>query len=263
MKKITYNKYRSIAGFDSRVRFLVFHYTASDFARSIDLLTGPSVSAHYLVPDITDPTYLEAGYTEQEVFNLVDERDRAWHAGVSQWGNRRLLNESSIGVEIVNLATDNGGEFFFPPYHPEQIAVIEDLALNILTRYPDINPTHVLGHSDITIGRRSDPGPEFPWHTLYLKGVGAWFDESTRDKYLQQYEASGVPAQCELLRLFKRYGYDTSNASNKAGFKALVRAFQLHFRPKNYDGVIDAQTAANLAALVHKYFPESPAKTGL
>ena len=257
MKPIIYDKYRSTAGFNSRVRFLVMHYTATDFARSVELLTGPRVSSHYLIPDITDPSYLKAGYKEQEVFNLVDENARAWHAGVSQWGSRSSLNDTSLGIEIVNLATDNNGEFFFPPYHPEQIAAIAALALNILARYPDISPTNVVGHSDISIGNKSDPGPEFPWHALYLKGVGAWFDESTRDKYLMQYEASGIPAQCELLRLFKRYGYDTSNASNKAGFKALVRAFQLHFRQDNYDGLMDAQTAANLAALVHKYFPES------
>jgi N-acetylmuramoyl-L-alanine amidase len=257
MKPIIYDKYRSAAGFNSRTRFLVLHYTAADFARSVELLTGPWVSSHYLIPDITDPSYLNAGYKDQEVFNLVDENARAWHAGVSQWGNRSSLNDTSIGIEIVNLATDNNGEFFFPPYHPEQIAVLGELALNILARYPDISPTNVVGHSDISIGRKSDPGPKFPWHALYLKGVGAWFDESTRDKYLRHYDYFGVPSRGELLRFFKRYGYDTGNASSDVGFKALVRAFQLHFRPDNYDGVIDAQTAANLAALVHKYFPES------
>jgi N-acetyl-anhydromuramyl-L-alanine amidase AmpD len=257
MKPIIDDTYRAEA-FNSRVRFLVLHYTATNFSRSVELLTGPNVSAHYLIPDITDPSYLKAGYNEQKIFNLVYENDRAWHAGVSQWGSRSSLNDTSIGMEIVNLATDNKGEFFFPSYHPEQIAAIEALALDILARYPEITPTNVVGHADISIGRKSDPGPMFPWHALYLKGVGAWFDEKTRNKYQKQYEASGIPAQCELLRLFKRYGYDTSNASNKAGFKSLVRAFQLHFRQDNYDGEIDAQTAANLAALVHKYFPETP-----
>jgi N-acetyl-anhydromuramyl-L-alanine amidase AmpD len=255
MKPIIYNKYRSTAGFNSRIRFIVLHYTASDFERSIETLTGPSVSAHYLIPDVTDPKYLKAGYKEQEVFNLVAESDRAWHAGESQWGSRQGLNDASIGVEIVNLATEKDGEFVFPPYHPEQIIAIEQLAKNILTRYPDIHPTHVLGHSDISIGRKSDPGPEFPWHALFLKGVGAWFDDSTRNKYLKQYQTIGLPAKCELVRLFKAYGYDTSNTSSRAGFKSLVRAFQLHFRPDNYNGVMDAQTAANLAALVDKYFP--------
>jgi N-acetylmuramoyl-L-alanine amidase len=254
MKPIDYNKYRSTKSFNTRVRFLIFHYTAGNFSSSVNALTGPNVSAHYLVPDITDPSYLKAGYTGQEVFNLVDETKRAWHAGVSHWGYRSNLNDTSIGVEIVNLATFSQGVFNFPPYQSEQIAAIEELALNILERYPDISPTHVLGHSDIAIGRKSDPGPKFPWHALYLKGVGAWFDDATRDTYLQQYNETGIPARTELLKLFKTYGYDVSGASTEQGFTHLVRAFQLHFRPQTYDGVMDAQTAANLAALVHKYF---------
>jgi len=255
MKSISYDKYRSTKSFNSRIRFLVFHYTAVDFANSVNILTGPYASAHYLVPDITDPSYLNEGFTEQEVFSLVDESHRAWHAGASQWGNRGNLNDTSIGVEVVNLATDDNGEFTFPPYHPEQIAAVEELALNILKRYPDITPTQVLGHSDITVGRKSDPGPEFPWHALYLKGVGAWFEEATRDDYLQQYNACAIPARSELLTLFRKYGYDISGASTEEGFKQLVRAFQMHFRQERYDGVMDAQTAANLAALVSRYFP--------
>ena len=255
MKPIDYNKYRSTKSLNTRVRFLIFHYTAGNFSSSVNALTGPNVSTHYLVPDITDPSYLKAGYTGQEVFNLVDETKRAWHAGVSTWGNRSNLNDTSIGVEIVNLATFSQGVFNFPPYQPEQIAAIEELALNILERYPDISPTQVLGHSDIAVGRKSDPGPKFPWHALYLKGAGAWFDEVTRDTYLQQYGETGIPARSDLLTLFKTYGYDVSAASTEHGFTQLVRAFQLHFRPETYDGVMDAQTAANLAALVHKYFP--------
>ena len=108
MKPINYNQYRSARSFNSRIRFLVLHYTATNFSSSVSALTGPNVSAHYLVPDITDPSYLKAGYTGQEVFNLVDEGQRAWHAGVSQWGNRGNLNDTSIGIEVVNLATGEG-----------------------------------------------------------------------------------------------------------------------------------------------------------
>jgi N-acetylmuramoyl-L-alanine amidase len=255
MKSIEYNTYRATKSFNSRVRFLIFHYTAVNFSSSINLLTGPNVSAHYLVPDMTDPSYISAGHTGQEVFNLVDENHRAWHTGSSQWGNRSNLNDTSIGVEIVNLATFDQGVFNFPPYHPKQVGAIKKLALNILARYPDISPTQVLGHSDIAVGRKSDPGPEFPWHALHLKGVGAWFDDATRDTLLQQYEQSGIPDRPELHKLFKTYGYDVTGASTEQGFTELVRAFQLHFRPQNYDGIMDAQTAARLAALVRKYFP--------
>lgn len=255
MTSIDYSSYRSKKGYNNRVRFLVFHYTAANFSSSVNALTGPSVSTHYLIPNITDPSYLKAGFKEQQIFNLVDENQRAWHAGVSSWGNRNNLNDTSIGVEIVNLATDNQGQFTFPPYHPQQIEAIEYLTLNILKRYPDISPVNVVGHSDIAAGRKSDPGPMFPWQTLYAKGIGAWFDEPTQKAYMQAYQCNGLPAREQLLGLFKKYGYDTSAAATGAGFQRLVRAFQLHFRPTKYDGSMDIETAANLAALVKKYFP--------
>ncbi|XAO71961.1 MAG: N-acetylmuramoyl-L-alanine amidase [Acetobacteraceae bacterium] len=115
MHEIIYNKYRYVSGFNNRQRFLVLHYTAGNFASSIAALTGPLVSVHYIVPDETDPSYRAAGYTDTKIFNLVDEKDRAWHAGISYWRGRNNLNDSSIGIEIVNLASDDHGVFTFPP----------------------------------------------------------------------------------------------------------------------------------------------------
>lgn len=53
--QIDFNSYRSVKGFNRRVRFLVMHYTAIDFAASVRALAGDgAVSAHYLVPDPDD-----------------------------------------------------------------------------------------------------------------------------------------------------------------------------------------------------------------
>lgn len=149
MYSIDYNSYRSVKGFNRRVRFLVMHYTALDFKASITALTGPSVSAHYLIPDPLEKTYIDAGFKDMRIFNLVDENERAWHAGVSSWAGRSNLNDTAIGIETVNLASDNNGVFVFPPYNPVQIDAIKELAANILQRYPDITPVNVVGHSDI------------------------------------------------------------------------------------------------------------------
>ena len=100
--------------------------------------------------------------------------------------------------------------------------------------------------------RKSDPGPLFPWHYLYQAGIGAWYDEVVKGKYMQQY-AESFPTRQLVFQLFTRYGYDVSAASSATGFQLLVRAFQMHFRPANYDGVLDLETAAILAALVEKY----------
>lgn len=249
---IDYNSYRSVKGFNRRVRFLVIHYTAVNFSASMRSLTGPSVSAHYLVPDPSDNSYAEAGFNDMRIFNLVDENERAWHAGVSAWAGRTNLNDSAIGIETVNQASEKNGVFTFPPYHPAQIEAIIELAQNITARYPDITPTNIVGHSDIAPGRKSDPGSAFPWKTLYDAGVGAWFEEETKNHYLTKFRQA-LPAKDDVTAKLKKYGYDITDAENSNGFAQLIRAFQLHFRPCNYSGQMDAETAAILYALVEKY----------
>ncbi len=69
MYTVDYNSYRAIKGFNHRVRFLVMHYTALDFKASITALTGPSVSAHYLIPDPSEKTYIDAGFKDMRIFN--------------------------------------------------------------------------------------------------------------------------------------------------------------------------------------------------
>ncbi|MBB5073300.1 N-acetylmuramoyl-L-alanine amidase [Bartonella callosciuri] len=311
MYQIDYNSYRSVKSFNHRVRFLIMHYTSIDFKSSITALTGVAVSAHYLVPDPSDQTYIEAGFKDMRIFNLVDENERAWHAGVSSWAGRTNINDTSIGIEIVNLAsghsdslektyteaalkdarilnpenkdeaelqagiglwtegcevsgkalqletvnlvTDNNEGFIFPPYNPIQIDAVKELALNILQRYPDIMPTDVVGHSDIAIGRKSDPGAAFPWKELYMAGIGAWYDDELKDHYQQQF-CKSFPSKAEVLAKLKCYGYDISVACTEVGYKNLIRAFQLHFRQENYDGILDVETAAIIYALVDKYF---------
>lgn len=257
MFAIDYNSYRSVSGFNRRERFLVMHYTAVDFSTSVKLLSGDgAVSAHYLVPDPTDETYLAAGFEDMRIFNLVDEQERAWHAGVSSWAGRTNLNDTSIGIEIVNLASDDGnGNFEFPQFNKIQIEAVKQLALNIIQRYPDITPTQVVAHSDISVGNKSDPGAAFPWKELYKAGIGAWYDNDTKHKYEKSFEKKGIPSNEDILNKLGKYGYNLDAANSDEGFAFLIRAFQLHFRPSNYDGVVDIETSAIIYALVDKYFP--------
>lgn len=71
------------ANHDNRVQFVVLHYTSADEARSLQLLTHGEVSSHYLIGD-----------RSATVYQLVDESQRAWHAGDSQWDGRTWLNSS-------------------------------------------------------------------------------------------------------------------------------------------------------------------------
>ncbi len=232
------------------VQQVILHYTAAPFASSLRALTQNEVSAHYLLPDPDEPGYRAAGYEELRAFRLVDEDQSAWHAGVSQWGGRDDLNSRAIGIEIVNLARDDAGVFTFPAYRTEQVDVLIALLRDMLDRYPQIGPTDILGHSDVAYWRKSDPGPRLPWRCLHEAGMGAWFDEPARAMYQRRF-CVGLPPEVEVERAFQRYGYKP--AQNRRAFELRTRAFQMHFRARNYCGLLDAETCAILYALNEKY----------
>ena len=226
---------------DERIRFLILHYTASNFEQSLTELTTGGVSSHYLVPTLKsiDPTYQD---DDNKVFCLVEENMRAWHAGVSSWSNINNINFSSIGIEIVNNATDQQ----FVPYPDQQIENVIELCKLIIPKY-NILPQYIIGHSDIAIGRKKDPGPLFPWKKLYDQGIGAWFDQNTMAQYKSQFD-NQMPPVNDLMQKLGQYGYDLTAAEQD-----LITAFQMHFRPSSYDGKIDAETAAIAYALCDKY----------
>ena len=251
-----------------RVDYLIVHYTSEDFGESLRLLTERTdrpVSSHYLVPERSDPTY---PHHRLKVYRLVEEDQRAWHAGRSYWRGNSNLNNRSIGIEIVNRARCIGGDpelvmedpatyCEFPRYDEEQIELVIELVLDILRRHPNIDPDDILAHSDIAPNRKLDPGPAFPWRRLYEHGIGAWYDEETVRRYRSRFETHPV----ELFLLQKAlvaYGYEVQETGKLDEHTYLaLRAFQMHFRPSNWSGQPDSETAAILFALLEKYRPRS------
>ena len=251
----------------SRIDHLVIHITSGDFAESMRVLTQRTerpVSAHYLVPEGGDPTYPRR---RLRVHRLVDEQGRAWHAGQSYWRGEQTLNASSIGIEIVNqsscIATDSGSERETPQdrcrfldFDAEQIDLVIELLLDILDRHPGIDPVDVVAHADIASDRRMDPGPKFPWRTLYEHGIGAWYDDETLAAYRERFEAE-PPDLVVLQRALNAYGYDVEDTGEyDRQTRVVLRAFQMHFRPSDWSGQPDAETAAIVFALLEKYRPE-------
>ena len=255
--------------FDSRVRFLVIHYTTGNWSDSLDALTKGQVSAHYLIPEKHDPSFVEG---DLAVYRLVDEQQRAWHAGVSAWQGRENINDQSIGIELVNRARcvyeplswpeqplsasqfDAQSFCLYPSFDQQQISLLIDLATDILTRYPNIDPTSVVGHSDIQLGNKQDPGPHFPWYTLYQHGIGAWYDDDTVFKYWQQFKVDALPDYAVVQCALQRYGYgiEVTGEYDKQTFDTL-KAFQLHFLPWQVTGEASPKTIAVLWALMEKY----------
>ena len=255
--------------FNSRVNHLVIHFTSEDFERSLAILTGETerrVSAHYLIPEPGDVTY---SHDNLRVYELVSTSNRAWHAGRSYWAGKTGLNDQSIGIEIVNqsgckedIATlGNSAEFAtacaFQPFGSEQIDLVVRLLKKTLEQHPDIRPETIVGHADIAPSRKVDPGPLFPWRQLYDAGIGAWFDEDRvkeLKKSLVQYPLSIEQRQGLLLA----YGYKVAVTGIEDEQSQLaVRAFQMHFRPANYSGFFDDESAAILISLLERYRPYS------
>ena len=243
-------------GKSQRIKTIVLHYTVSDNERSIKTLTTGNVSAHYLILDKND----------DKIYNLVPESERAWHAGEGGFTGRTILNDTSIGIEIVNAgikpeyrdALKNGDMDYHPYEHyvafdELQIKKVAQLVQDIARRY-DISPKNIIGHADMAPSRKIDPGAKFPWERLYSEyGIGAWYDEADKQYFMQQVQLA-TPTIREVKQAFREYGYqiNTTNAWDKPS-RDVIYAFQLHFRPLNPTGQMDVETYAILKALNKKY----------
>lgn len=253
--------------YSKRIKFLVMHYTAIDYQKSERVLVDEGgLSAHYLVPQSGDASYQRS---ELEVVQLVAEQDRAWHAGNSFWQGRSDLNDHSIGIEVVNVPRCAAAErtakaaagqeqklCMYPDYDPQQVQLLIALSQDILARNPDIGPTQVVGHSDIAPGRKSDPGPRFPWYQLYKAGVGAWYKQADVEHYWQHF-STAAPTTGLMQQALRDYGYgvDVSGQLDRKTV-AVIKAFQAHFLPWQVHGQADGKTAAVLFALLHRYKPD-------
>ncbi len=251
--------------YNSRVSILVIHHTSANFADSVNILTkksSNSVSSHYLIPDPSDESYTKK---HLEIFELVPETERAWHAGRSYWAGKSSLNDHSIGIEVVNQtycekpAPVSAGTkppkrlCFYPDFAESQMVILIELLHDILERHPRIKPTHIIGHSDIAPDRKIDPGPRFPWERLYQLGIGAWFDDATVTKYWQQFTLKPMPL-VNIQKALNAYGYkiETTGVLDEQT-RNVLSAFQMHFRPSQVTGEPTIETAAILYALIEKY----------
>lgn len=107
------------------------------------------VSAHLLVR------------RDGEVIQYVAFDKRAWHAGVSSFKNREACNDFSIGIELEGCDDQ--------PYQHEQYQSLAEVLCCLMVQYPGIKKEHIVGHSAIAPGRKTDPGAAFDWPCLYTE----------------------------------------------------------------------------------------------
>ena len=139
------------------IKYIIIHYTGMKTAQeSIKRLRSKKhkVSSHYFINE------------RGKITQLVNDKDIAWHAGISNWKKDRNLNSKSIGIELQN----KGKEFGYHKFKLSQIKSLISLIESLQTKYK-IKKSNILGHSDIAPLRKIDPGYLFPWHKLAAKGL--------------------------------------------------------------------------------------------
>ncbi len=206
------------------VDMLVLHYTGMKTGSgALERLCDPAskVSAHYMIEENGD------------IYSLVHEMDRAWHAGVSFWRGHSNINQRSIGIEIVNP----GHEYGYRPFTAEQMQSLIALCHDILARH-DIAARNIVAHSDIAPVRKEDPGELFDWAFLAQRGIGVWPEGKIQMTGEERFDAQDV------MRHLASYGYDVSEPAKS------ITAFQRHFRPKLLSGIWDQECAAILQLLL-------------
>ena len=191
----------------------MLHYTAMQSCEAArDRLCDPAaeVSAHYLIS--------EAG----EVFALVPDEMRAWHAGEGSWQGLEDINSRSIGIELANSGAQ--------PFANRQMRALEVLLTNVMARW-SIGPEAVIAHSDMAPGRKGDPGARFDWRRLALGGLSVWPQDAK----------AGPPR--DFITDARRFGYPDDEVD------LVLAAFRLRFRPwaKGPLDAVDAEIIADLA----------------
>ncbi|MEP3890088.1 MAG: N-acetylmuramoyl-L-alanine amidase [Hellea sp.] len=231
--------------FDDRtlpISLLILHYTGMKTgAEALTRMRDPKakVSAHYMVEE------------DGQIFQLVDEDKRAWHAGLSEWQGETNINSNSIGIEIVNGGHDWPGEDGSLPDFPDvQINAVIALSKDIMSRHGLLT---VLGHSDIAPARKIDPGENFPWSGLAAAGLGGWPNVQTEDRRILFEAGSRDRGVAIVQRGLAHIGYGARvTGVMDENTELIIEAVQRRYRPDRIDGVVDIQTMDVIKGLVEE-----------
>ncbi len=206
------------------IKFVIIHYTGMQSEiESIKRLKNPKhkVSSHYLIN------------RKGKVMQMVKDKNIAWHAGKSGWKKFKNLNRNSIGIELVN----KGHRFGYQNFSKKQIKSLIKLCMNLKRKY-SIKKENFLGHSDIAPLRKIDPGERFPWKKLSKYNLGKWFEKKPNN-----FHHNKKMTQILFFKNLQKIGYKFFSIRRRnIKDKRIIKAFQLHYLPKNITGKIDEKT---------------------
>ncbi|MDB0029121.1 N-acetylmuramoyl-L-alanine amidase [Candidatus Pelagibacter ubique] len=225
-----------------QIKFIIFHYTGmkseSDALKRLTEIQS-EVSCHYLIKN------------NGEIVKIVPDLYIAWHAGKSSWKNYKSLNQNSIGIEITNP----GHEYGYKNFTQKQITTLVKLSKFLIKKYK-INPKNILGHSDIAVLRKKDPGEKFPWEYLAKNKIGIWHTLNKQDLLKnRKLKISKIEENIFFRNLFK-IGYSKTfpkNIGRNKYLRELIKSFQRRFRQELVDGKIDQESLLINKSLIKAY----------
>jgi N-acetylmuramoyl-L-alanine amidase len=168
-------------------KYLIVHYTAGTTLEgtvSWFLNKAAQASAHLVIA------------RDGSIVQMVSLGRRAWHAGKSKWKSLSGLNAYAVGIELVNagklrkapqgwvnwadrkipddevtLAVHKHEQMVtgWHEYTEAQIAALLDVAVAL---HHEFRFEDVLGHDDVSPGRKPDPGPLFPMDSIRSRLFG-------------------------------------------------------------------------------------------
>ena len=142
------------------VTTIVVHATAGgDSEGAMSVMKARRASWHWLVPDREEEQHGQFVWAcAPEARAARHVRNSCSHPDVGE--GRTRVNHFSLGIEIVNRQAELDPD----PYSAWQVAAAAEIIRYCWAKYPNLK--HVVSHARLDPGRRSDPGPNFPWQRL-------------------------------------------------------------------------------------------------
>ena len=223
-----------------QIKFIIFHYTGmkseSDAMKRLTDIQS-EVGCHYLIKN------------DGEIVKMVPDLYIAWHAGKSSWKSYKSLNQSSIGIEITNPGHKHG----YKKFTKKQITSLLKLSKFLIKKYK-VSPKNILGHSDIAVLRKKDPGEKFPWKYLSKNKIGIWHTLNKQELIKnRKLKISKIEENTFFRSLFK-IGYSKEYPKDKDKYlRELTKNFQRRFRQELIDGKIDQECLVISKNLIKQY----------
>jgi len=212
----------------SKIDYIIIHYTGVNAPSQsiIKWFLDPlsKVSCHYFIDN------------NGTIYSLVNDYFRAWHAGKSYWNGCRDINSQSIGIELHNSGIED--------FSGDQINALLKL-LKLLISKHSIERHNILGHSDVSVGRKIDPGIKFPWQFLNRSGIGVYSEMGYTKKNISNIKVADQtkPTIMSYQKKLIEIGFELSvSGIIDEQTKKVVAAFQRHWRSELVDGKIDQNT---------------------